>query len=88
MALGVGGFGSAAATVSRSPCSRRKEMAASELARRRESGEALSFIWSSDARRGDVGRACAPRGVQFLSRSATAALSVFLKFLIVFNDDD
>ena len=40
-------------------------------------GQALAFFWSSDARRGDFGRACAPRGEQLLRRSATAALSVF-----------
>ena len=72
-----GDFGSAAATASRSPRSRRKEMAESELVRRRERGEALAFIWSTDTRRGGAGRACAPRGAQLLSQSATVTLSVF-----------
>ena len=47
-------FGSAAATASRSPLSRRKTMAASELARHVESGEALAWLssGSTGARRG------------------------------------
>ena len=45
-------------------------------------GQALAFIWSSDVRRGGVGRAYAPRDDQLLPRSATASSDRFLKFLI------
>ena len=40
-------------------------------------GQALAFFWSSDARRGDLGSACTPRGNPLLSRSAMATLTVF-----------
>ena len=72
-------FGSAAATASRSPCSRGGRRWQGEMASERASGETLAFNWSSDARRGDAGRACAPRGDQLLSRSATASSVRFLK---------
>ena len=45
-------------------------------------GQALAFFWSSDARRGDFDRACAPRGEQLLRRSATASSDRFLKIAI------
>ena len=45
-------------------------------------GQALAFFWSSDARRGDFNRACAPRGEQLLCRSATVSSDHFLKIAI------
>ena len=68
-----GDFGSAAATASRSPRSRRKEMAESELVRRRESGEA----WLSSG-----AQACAPRGETLQRRSAMTVTDGFLKTAI------
>ena len=53
-----------------------------EMARRSESGEELAFFWSSGARRGAFGRACAPRGERRLSRSATVLTNRFLKMAI------
>jgi len=50
-----------------------------EMASERASGETLAFNWSSDARHGDAGLACAPRSDQLLSRSATASSVRFLK---------
>jgi len=45
-------------------------------------GQALAFFWSSNARRGNFGRACAPRGEQLLRRSATTSSYRFLKIAI------
>ena len=74
-----GDFGSAATIASRPPCSRRKEMAGVKWRGERRVNEALAFIWGMDTRRGGASRACAPRGDQLLSRSATAGSVGFLK---------
>ena len=60
------------AIASRSPRSW-KRMAGVKWRDERRVSEALAFIWSTDARRGDAGRACTPRGGQLLNRSATAS---------------
>ena len=80
-------FGSAAATDSRPPCSRRKEMAGVKWRGERRVNEALAFIWGTDTRRGGASRACAPHDDQLLSRSAMACSVDFLKWTESTPDD-
>ena len=45
-------------------------------------GQELALFWSTDARHGALGRACAPRGERRLSRSAMMVTDRFLKTAI------
>ena len=56
-----------------------KKMAERKWRDEEKLSEALAFIWSTDARRGNANRACTPCDGQPLNRSATANTEGFLK---------